>query len=69
MKIKNTVDPHIKSQSYLNSLKEKIRYLKNEKCELEDKIEAFTSPKVSFLKIIPIQIPSEWCMKIFCAWV
>ena len=38
------------SQSYLQSLKDQISFLENEKCELEEMTEEFTTQKLSFLK-------------------
>ena len=38
------------SQSYVQGLKDQISYLENEKCELEEKIEEFTTQKISFFE-------------------
>ena len=38
------------SQSYIQSLKDQISYLENEKCELEEKIEEFATQNISFFE-------------------
>ena len=49
LKIQNRkVNEKFNSQSYVQSLKDQISYLENEKCELEEKIEEFTTQKNFF---------------------
>ena len=49
LKIQNRkVNEKFNSQSYVQSLKDQISYLENEKCQLEEKIEEFTTQKNFF---------------------
>ena len=70
LKIQNRkVNEKFNSQSYVQSLKDEISYLENEKCELEEKIEEFATPKISFLEKNKYSDILEWYMKTSCVWV
>ena len=51
LKIKNRkINEENNSESYIQSLKDQILSLENKKCELEEKIEVFTTKKLFFFK-------------------
>ena len=51
LKIQNRkANEKFNSQSYVQSLKDQISFLENEECELEEKIEEFTTQKISFFE-------------------